>query len=125
MRLRDSGSPGGGGDTAARRTRSRSGGPTRGPGRCMEATPGRDATTRVPQWRGRGRYSYGPSGWRARDLGAREDVGSLTKRLREVSWSPWPRARRRAESGLANLVGSSRDGSDGTVVSSLGFPGAE
>lgn len=86
---------------------------------------GRGATTRVPQWRGRGRYSYGPLDWRARDLGAREDVGSRTKRLREVSWSPWTRARRRAESGLANLVGSSQDGSDGTVVSGLGFPGAE
>ena len=87
--------------------------------------PGRGATTRVPQWRGRGWYSYGPSGWRARGLGATEHVGSLTKRLREVSWSPWTRARRKAESGLANLVGSSRDGFDGTVVSSLGFPGAE
>lgn len=55
-----------------------------GPGRYMEATPGRGATTRVPQWRGRGRCSYGPWDWRARDLGSREDVGIRTKMLRGV-----------------------------------------
>lgn len=63
---------------------SRSGGPTRGPGPYMEATPGRGATTRGPQWGGRGRCSCGPLDWRARDLGVREDVGSRTKAERGV-----------------------------------------
>lgn len=131
VRLRGSGSLSGGGGTAAPRTRSPAAvsevarvDPHMGPDatwrRHLAAVPLRGVLS------GEGREGAATAPWTGeRGIWAQERMSVAALRLREVSWSPWTRAWRKAESRRANLVGSSRDGSDGTRVSRLGFPGAE